>query len=143
VKRFEFGLARALDFRRQQLELEEAKLEILLAERGRLDADSLRIDNEVDATRQSLMVTGSAQSQELVAADLYLGHLAAEKKRQAAKLADWQQRASKQHKAMVEVRRRVRLLEKLKEKQFQTWKAETDREQENLSAELFLARWKK
>lgn len=143
MKRFEFGLARALDFRRQQLELEEAKLEILLAERGRLDADSLRIDNEVDATRQSLMVTGSAQSQELVAADLYLGHLAAEKKRQAAKLADWQQRASKQHKAMVEVRRRVRLLEKLKEKQFQTWKAETDREQENLSAELFLARWKK
>jgi len=143
VKRFLFGLARALDYRRQQLELEEVKLEVLLAERGRLDAESLRLETEVAGTRQSLMVTGSAESQELVAADLYLGHLAEEKKRQAAKLANWQERASKQQREMVEARRRVRLIEKLKDKQFAAWKSEADKEQENLSAELYLARWKK
>ena len=74
---------------------------------------------------------------------MYLGHLAGEKKRQAAKLANWQERASKQQREMLEARRRVRLIEKLKDKQFQAWKSEADREQENLSAELYLARWKK
>jgi hypothetical protein len=43
----------------------------------------------------------------------------------------------------VEARRRVRLLEKLEEKQLRLWKEDADREQENLSAELYLAKWVK
>jgi flagellar export protein FliJ len=78
-----------------------------------------------------------------VAADHYLHSLAAARKRQAPKLADWQARTSKQQQAMVEARRRVRLLEKLEEKQLRLWKEEADREQDNLSSELYLARWKK
>ena len=89
------------------------------------------------------MVTGSASSQDLVAADLYLRYLAAEKTRQAARLADWQARANQQQKAVVEARRRVRLIEKLEERQFHEWKVAADREQENLASELYLARWKR
>jgi flagellar export protein FliJ len=143
MKRFEFKLARVRDFRRQQLEVEEAKLEVLRAERLQLEAESLRLKNEAAVTRNALMATRSVEAQELVAADHYLHYLAAEEKRQAAKMADWQQRTAKQQQAMVEARRRVRLLEKLEEKQLRLWKAEVDREQENLSAELYLARWKK
>ena len=76
-----------------------------------------------------------------MAADQYLRYLATVEKRQAAKIADWQQRAAKQQQAMLEARRRVRLLEKLEEKQLRLWKAEADREQENLAAELYLGRW--
>ena len=143
MKRFEFRLARVRDFRRQQLEMEEVKLEVLRAERQQIEAESLRLENEATGTRNSLMVTGSVEAQELVAADHYLHSLAAATKRQAAKLADWQVRTSKQQQAMVEARRRVRLLEKLEEKQLRLWKEEADREQENLSSELYLARWKK
>jgi flagellar export protein FliJ len=143
MKRFEFRLARVRDFRRQQLEVEEAKLEVLLAERKQLDAESARLEREVSGTRQSLMVTGSVEAQELIAADRYLRHLGEEAKRQAAKMADWQERARQQEEAMVAARRRVRLLEKLEAKQFALWTAEADREQENLSAELYLARWKR
>jgi flagellar export protein FliJ len=143
MKRFEFRLARVRDFRRQQLEAEEAKLEVLRSERQQLEAESLRLENEAAGTRNSLMVTGSVEAQDLVAADHYLHYLATEGKRQAAKMADWQQRVAKQQQAMVEARRRVRLLEKLEEKQLRLWKEEADREQENLSAELYLARWKK
>jgi flagellar export protein FliJ len=141
VKRFDFRLARVRDYRRQQLEMEEAKLEVLRAERQQLDAESLRLENEVAGTRNSLMVTTSVEAQELVAADQYLRYLATVEKRQAAKIADWQQRAAKQQQAMLEARRRVRLLEKLEEKQLRLWKAEADREQENLAAELYLGRW--
>jgi flagellar FliJ protein len=143
VKRFEFRLARVRDFRRQQLEMEEVKLEVLRAERQQIEAESLRLENEVTGTRKSLMVTGSAEAQELAAADQYLHCLAIEGKRQAIKLADWQQRTAKQQQAIVEARRRLRLLEKLEEKQLQLWKEEADREQENLSTELYLARWKR
>ena len=143
MKRFAFRLARVRDFRRQQLEVEEAKLEVLFAERKQLDAESSRLESEASSTRRSLMVTGSAEAQELAAADHYLRYLAAAAKRQAANMADWRERARKQEEAMVAARRRVRLLEKLEDKQLRLWTAEADREQENLSAELYLGRWKK
>ena len=143
MKRFEFRLARVRDFRRRQLEMEEAKLDMLCAERQQIEAEAVRLENEVSGTRKSLMVTGSVEAQELVAADQYLHSLAIEGKRQAAKLADWQQRTAKQQQTMVEARRRLRLLEKLEEKQLRLWKEEAGREQENLSAELYLARWGK
>jgi len=143
MKRFQFRLARVRDFRRQQLEVEEAKLEVLRAERQQIEEESLRLENEATGTRNSLMVIGSVEAQDLVAADRYLRFLAIEMKRQAAKMADWQGRTAKQQQAMVEARRRVRLLEKLEEKQLRLWKEEADREHENLSAELYLARWKK
>ena len=140
MKRFEFSLARVRDFRRRQLEVEEAKLETLRVERQQLEVESLRLKNEVDGTRNSLMVTGSVEAHELVAADNYLRCLATEGERQAVKLADWQQRTSKQRQAVMEAQRRVRLLETLEEKQLRLWKEEADRRQESLSAELYLAR---
>ena len=143
MKRFEFSLARVRDLRRRQLEVEEAKLDVLRVERQQIEAESLRLKNEVDGTRNALMVTGSVEAQELVSADHYLHCLAIEGKRQAAKLADWQQRNAKQRQAMVEAKRRLRLLEKLEEKEFRLWKEEAGRQQENLSAELYLARWGK
>src|SRR5579872_5282482 len=111
MKRFEFSLHRVRDLRRQQLEVEEAKLQALAAERIELDrvAESLR--SETAQIRQSLMVTGSAEAQELVAADRYLRALHVAAKRHADKMANWQGRVQKQQEAMVEVRRRVRLLE--------------------------------
>jgi flagellar export protein FliJ len=142
VKRFEFKLARVRDFRRQQLEVEESKLETLFAERQALEAESARLETEAGGIRRLLMVTGSAEAQELVAADRYLRYLAAEKTRHAARMADWGERARKQEAILVEARRGVRLLEKLEEKQLAEWNAEADREQENLSADLYLARWK-
>src|SRR6266540_1106954 len=143
MQRFHFALAKVLDFRRRQLELEEAKFEALHSERRALESESSRLEGEVLETRGSLMVTGFAESQDLVAADLYLRHLSAEKKRHASRVAEWQVRASKQQQAVVEARRRVRLFEKLEERQLREWKTAADREQENLAAELFLARWKR
>jgi flagellar export protein FliJ len=142
LKRFQFRLARVRDFRRQQLELEELKLSSLLAERQALETESLRIETETSTTRSWLMVTGAAESQDLVASDAYLRRLSVERKRLAAKMAEWQARALKQRGAVVEARRRVRLMEQLEQRQLDEWKSAADREQENLSAELFLARWK-
>jgi flagellar export protein FliJ len=141
MKRFEFQLARVRDYRRQQLDVEELKLQSMLTERQALESESLRLEAEVAETRRSLMVTRSAESQELIFLDSYLRHLAAGKKRHAAKVADWQSRAIKQREAVLDARRRFLLLEKLEQRQLEEWKAALDREQENLASELYLARW--
>jgi flagellar export protein FliJ len=143
VKRFHFSLSKVLDFRRRQLEMEEARLEALHSERRALESEGARLEAEAAETRRSLMVTGSVESQDLVASDLYLRHLSAQKKRHTARMAEWQARANKQQQVIAEARLRVRLLEKLEERQFRDWKSAADREQENLSSELYLARWKR
>jgi len=143
VNRFHFPLAKVRDFRQRQLEIEEAKLEALHAERQALAAESAHLERETEQTRLSLMVTGVVEAQELVACDRYLRQLSAGKKRLAARLDDWQARADKQQQAIVEARRRVRLLEKLEERKLREWQAGVDREQENLASELYLAKWKR
>ena len=64
-------------------------------------------------------------------------------KKTYAKLSAWQTRAVSQQRAVVEARRRVRLMEQLEERRFRAWQADAGREQENLAAELYLARWKR
>jgi flagellar export protein FliJ len=141
LKRFEFRLARVRDLRKQQMELEEAKLESLMAERAAMEAELARIGSESGEIRAAMLAGGG--SLELRAADRYLGRLALERKAQEGRIAEWQQRAVRQRAAVVEARRRLKLLELLEAKRLAEWKAEADREQENLSAELYLARWGK
>jgi flagellar export protein FliJ len=145
MKRLEFRLEKVRDFRRQQLELEETKLEKLHAERRELHAESLRLEREAAATRRPLMATTSVSMEgcELAAADRYLRHLANARKRHTEKLTAFDTRLRKQQEAVLEARRRLRLIEKLEARQLSDWKREADREQENLSAELFLAQWNK
>jgi flagellar protein FliJ len=143
VKRFEFPLSHVLDFRRRQLGQEEARLEALQAERRALETESGRLERETRETRSELIVTGSADAESLLACDLYLRRLAKERKQQAGRMAEWQGRAAAQQRAVVEARRQVRLLEKLEERRRREWRAGVNREQEELSAELYLARWGK
>jgi len=143
MTRFHFPLAKVRDFRQRQLEMEEAKLEALHAERQALAAESAHLERETELTRLSLMVTGVVEAQELVASDRYLRQLSAGKKRLAARLCDWKARADKQQQAIVEARRRVRLLENREERKLREWQVGADREQENLAAELYLAKWKR
>ena len=123
--------------------MQEARLEALQVEGRTLEAESRRLETETQETRAALMITESANSQGLAACDRYLRHLDREKKRQTPKLADWRSRAAVQQKATVEARRQVRLLERLKERRLREWKTAASSEDENLSAELYLARWKK
>src|SRR5258708_29784950 len=134
MTRFHFPLAKVRDFRQRQLEMEEAKLEALHAERQALAAESAHLERETEQTRLSLMVTGVVEAQELVASDRYLRQLSAGKKRLAARLEDWQARADKQQQAIVEARRRVRLLEKLEERKLREWQAGGGREGGKLGA---------
>ncbi len=58
-----------------------------------------------------------------------------------ARRARQAERVVAQQTALMEARRRCRLLEKLKEKRFEEWRAAGERQIEDLASESFLARW--
>lgn len=140
MKRFQFRLAKIQHYRRQQLEVEEAKLQAILPERQALDAEATRIETERAQAKTFLMLTGSADAQDLSASEVYLRHLGKQQKRVEAKITEWQMRVDLQRQAVMEAQRCLRLLERLEWKQRREWQADVDREQENLAAELYLAR---
>ena len=138
---FHFPLERALDWRRTELAMSQALLEKQLAILAEIDRARLELDDM--GHRANLEVR---QFQPLAGADL--GALAEFRERVrargrdlTAKRLECQKEVALRQAAVVESRRRSRLLEKLKEKRWAEWQAARDRELEELAAESYLAQW--
>ena len=141
MKRFQFSLETALQWRDTQLRTEEAKLEQQFQRLHALEniisqCDTARAEEEAAVLRAPLI-----NPQELVALDRYRSHLAAQKVRLQQGIRDIQTAIAAQQQRMVEVRRGVKLLEKLRQRQRDQWQADFDRELENEAADLYLAKW--
>lgn len=141
MKAFRFTLHRVLDWRRRQLEIEDAKFRQMTATLAELDrtraaaeAEAIRVEVEV---RHSPAILG----RDLAALDGF--RIAAKKRLQEidARRVECRKNLDQQRAAMLEARRHCRLLEKLKERRHQEWQTERDREFEALAAESFLAGW--
>lgn len=138
---FRFRLQKVMEWRKTQMELEEARYRQQIAalaalDRGRaeLEADGIRTEAEV---RSWNPVT----ARELSALADYRGYLRQRESALAAQRVECVKRVAAQQAALLEARRRYRLLERLKERGLETWTRERDRELEQLAGEAFLARW--
>jgi flagellar biosynthesis chaperone FliJ len=138
---FRFRLARALDWYRQQCEIEESRLASCLAfldeamgRIARLEAERLAVDREM-ALRSSI------HGSDVAALGRYrLGaeQTAARLERERAQ----RQEAVNQQRARVEAaRRKLTLIEKLRERRFAEHRQVEEHELETLAAESFLAKW--
>jgi len=141
VTRFQFRLQTVLEWREKQLELEESRFRQRMAEIADLDRarDSLlAAEREAEIElRQSASISG----QDLMALTGYRRWVAARARKLAADRAEAQKRLAAQETAMLEARRRCRLLERLKERRLAEWEAARDRELDALASESYLAGW--
>ena len=136
---FHFRLEKVLAWRRAQLEVEDAKLKRQLA--AVADLDRARADLEATAIRFESEVRNWSPlaGQDLAALSSFHHHVQdrgqdlAARRREAAGLLESQKRA------MLEARRRCRLLERLEQRQRGEWQAAADREWEQLAAESYLS----
>jgi flagellar export protein FliJ len=140
MKKFSFPLDRVLVWRRLELEREQAALQRLLADRNAL------------AAKETAMRAQRSDAERLISANRYVDA------ETVATLPDWQsymkkaiaaaasavvvaeQKAAAQQARFFEAKRRVGLLERLREKRLDGWEAELGREEEAFAAEAFLAR---
>jgi hypothetical protein len=138
---FHFSLERVLEWRRTQLEIEEAKYQQRLAAVAALDR--ARAEMEASGIRAEVQVRAwhPLAGNDLAALSVFRRSVRAKEKQIALRRAESAQAAEIQLKAMLEAQRRCRLLERLKERRLAEWRTASDRALEELATESYLARW--
>ena len=138
---FRFSLEKALDLRRLQLELEESKFRQQAAALLGLD----RMRDQIRASRANaeaqVRAGGSALGLDLAALGAFRLHVQSKEKELAQRRAEGEKRLEERRNAMLEARRRCRLLERLRERRKGEWDTAFNRELEAVAAESFLAQW--
>jgi hypothetical protein len=142
LNRFVFSLQKILDWRRTQLELEEAKFR--QAMEAVAAVDRARAEVEAGAVKAELEVRGwdKVAGRDLHALGDYRLHVHSQERALEARRDECARRAAAQKAAMLEARRRCRLLERLRERRLAEWKAAQTRELDSLASESYLAQWR-
>jgi hypothetical protein len=141
VKRFEFSLARVLEWRRLQAEKEEILLERLRAARAGLAAEKQNLTRELESTIRRILCADNVASDDLCFLDEFRAYARQAMFQFERRIAAADADIHKQVAAVKEARRAYRLLEKLREKRWKEWEAEYDRELERQASESFLVKW--
>ena len=138
---FRFRLQKVLEWRKARLDLEEMNYRrhaTILAEVDRqaaeVRASGVTAEREV---REWTPVAGL----ELDALGAFRLRVKGKEGELAATRAEAVKRLAAQQQVMLEARRKLRLLERLKERRRGEWRAAVDKETEETAAESYLARW--
>jgi flagellar export protein FliJ len=138
---FRFSLERVLGFRRTELSLAETRFERQAAAVASIDRTRAALDAEAIRAEMTVRESPHVQGADLAALDSFRHHVRQRRAALAAARAEAQRDLEGLRAAMLEARRRVRLLERLKEKKREAWKQAADRELDELASESFLARF--
>lgn len=141
MKSFQFPLQKVLEWRQNQLEREEVKFkqhleEVAALDRARESLEAAGLCAEVQV-REWRPVAG----RDVGALGGFRTHVQAQEQAIAGRRAQRQTALEKQQAAMLEARRRCRLLERLRERRRTEWQTAGNRELEDLAAESFLSGW--
>lgn len=143
MKRFDFPLERVRKWRESLAEIEEAKLAGLHAELRAIEARQAEVAGELAAAEQIVRTNAVARAEELAALDGYREWVRGTQVVLAQRAAGSRDRIAQQQQALVEARRRFRLLDLLKTRSQEQWKTEFARELESLASEVYLAQWRR
>jgi hypothetical protein len=141
MKTFHFPLERALEWRRTQLDVEEAKFKLETAALAELDR--LRAELEASGIKTELQVRewDPVMGRDLAALGDFRLRVQAREAEIALERAAQVRKLAAQEAAMLEARRRCRLLERLKERRGGEWRMAENREVDELASESYIARW--
>jgi len=141
MKRFAFSLEKVLSFRQRELELAESRLEQIKTQQAYLErrGQALRREslNLLEQTARAQATTGAA----LASTQHYVDSLESEQNRAAESRQKLDQDRRKQLTALIEKRREVQVLERLKHKREKAHLLTAARREGLEIADLFLGRW--
>jgi hypothetical protein len=141
MKRFRFSLEQALAWRIGQAHAEEAKMQRLYSEMESLERRKRDLERRRQEEEQAVAGRPSIEAIELGRLDSFSVYV----RRSAATLdesgARCRMEIAAQRERLLEARRRSELLQTLRRKALAQWQAASNKEQEDLASELFLARF--
>jgi len=138
---FQFRLQRALDWRRAQLALAEARVEQQVAALAAIDQARAELDAMGQRTEVEVRQFAQLDGGHLGALGTFRLAIRARTRDLAGKRTECQKELAARQSAVLEARRRCRLLERLKERRWAEWHAAAERELDELAADSYLAQW--
>ena len=140
MKRFDFPLETVRRWRLERAGVEELKLRQILAEKQKLAATKQQIESETVQTVRKLLAQPSVASIELASLDSFRLFVRGRIRDLENQERQCEARIIAQREKVVEARRQFELLDRLRQKAFTEWRAAGNKEQEDMAAELFLAK---
>jgi flagellar export protein FliJ len=143
MKKFLFPLERVRAWRRLCWDREEGKLEQLLQELHRLESRQLQLHAEAEERARGIVARQELHFSDLESLDQLRRYLAEEDRRLTQKREQAKAAIEAQRRAVLTARRQYEAVEKLRERQYQSWELDRVRDEESRIGELTLARWKR
>lgn len=140
---FRFPLQKVLEWRRTQLEIEEARFQQAAESVAELDRALAAWEAAGVSAEVELRTHPSVAALELEALGEFRLHVGRREQEVATQRVARLRHLAERENAMVEARRRCRLLERLRDRRLAEWSKARDRELEELASESFLARWQR
>ncbi|MFB3825902.1 MAG: hypothetical protein ACE15B_04000 [Bryobacteraceae bacterium] len=140
MKAFRFRLEAALGWRGAELRLEEQALEKALACAAQAASEAAAVEAEIARAGRELLEAESRTGAELAAHARWREALVQLGGEMAARRAEAERAAAAQRLRVMEARRRVRLLERLRERRLAQWRYEAGRELEAFAGDAHAAR---
>ena len=140
MKRFDFKLSKVRAWTDTRRQIEEANLESLLAELRQLDEDLAKTIEQCEQFGRELYQRERLDSLSLVAFNDFRQFVAREKTRVDRARTELNQKIDVQRDLLTEVKRKIALFDKLKDRQHIVWQAEADRELQQLADESVASR---
>lgn len=141
MTQFRFRLHRVLEWREKQLELEEARYKQQAAEIASLDNAKAELESTRLHAETGLRASTALSGYDLAALSGFREYVQIQSRNLAVRRAEAEKSLVMQQEAMLEARRRCRLLERLKARRLSEWEAARDKELDELASESYLARW--
>jgi hypothetical protein len=140
---FRFPLQKVLDWRRTQLELEDLRFRQQSAAMADLDRASARLNASGSTAERQVRIWNPLAGGELAALGSFRLHVKLKETELAVPRAECRKELGRRESVMLEARRRLRLLERLRERRLAEWCEARDKELEDLASEAYLAKWKR
>ena len=140
MKRFQFPLDRVRRWRSEQASFEELKLQQLRAELDRLAAARAASEAEAAETAQQVLSQPRIDPVELTTLETYRMHLRRRIYELDNLIDQCASKIARQRERVIEARRQFELLDRLYQKAWNEWSAAVNKQQEELAAEMFLAK---
>ena len=130
MKSFRFRLDRVLDWRRTELEMEEDRLRKMHAALAAIDRERAGLESTRDQACRALLARASVDGAELQLLSGYRTAVKLQCARLEQQRREREQAAAEQQQRLMAARRKLRLLENLKDRRLAEWKYETERQME-------------
>jgi hypothetical protein len=140
MKRFNFPLDRVRNWRHDQAEIEEMRLRQMYTEMRAVEADRKALVEEADRSRRAVLAQHYVTALDLSSLEAFHEYAVEQLRRLDAKRREVETRIQEQQVRVLEAHRSFQLLDGLRDRALVSWTAARDKEQEELAAELFLAK---